>query len=296
MATNILKGVSVTGIRTYRFHVEVIEEDESVAGEGISEEKEREDAAIEPQAQTATENEAIRLELENIEQLKEDAQAELSQLKTALLEEVEELKAKAIKEGREEGHEQGREEGHGKGYALGFDEGKKLALQELEDLKEEARDHIKEAQTYVEEARKKSREIVASSEKTVIELAMAVAEKLLFDQLDLAPEKVLNIVRDAIGKVPDGETVKVFVSEQDYDICLRHEEELKDTFAKIRPNFKGIEFLSAKEMPRGSCRVESESGAVEFFLEKEKEQLREAMMELAREEESKILKEEGAHE
>ncbi|MFY9115398.1 MAG: FliH/SctL family protein [Dethiobacteria bacterium] len=294
MTSNILKGVSVKGIRTYRFHIEVIDQEEFTAGEGIPDEKEREDPVLEPQTQTAVDDskETIRLELENIEKLREETQAELSRLKTALLEEVEEFKAKAIKEGREEGYE----EGYGKGYALGFEEGKKLALQELEDLKEEARDNIKEAQRYVEEARKKSREIVASSEKTVIELAMAVAEKLLFDQLDLAPEKVLNIVREAISKVPDGETVKVFVSGQDYDICLRHGEELKKKFAKIRPNFKSIEFLPVEEMPRGSCRVESESGAVEFFLEKEKEQLREAMMKLAREEERKILKEEGAHE
>ncbi|NLZ27960.1 MAG: hypothetical protein GX887_03195 [Firmicutes bacterium] len=292
MMSNILKGVSIKGTRRYRFHIEVVELEEPSAEKEPTGEMEGENPLPDLQEKaTADDNyEMARLEVEK--KLREEVQAELGNLKAALLEEVEELKLKAIGEGREEG----REEGHGEGYTLGFEEGKKQALQELESLKEEARGEIKEAQLHVEEARQKSREIVASSEKTVIELALAVAEKLLFEELDLAPEKVLNIVREAIEKAPDGETVKVFVSEQDYDICLRHAGELKDRFAKIRPHFKNIEFFAVEEIPRGSCRVETESGAVEYFLEEEKEELEEAMLKLAREEERKILKEEGADE
>jgi len=292
LTSNILKGVSVKGTRRYRFHIEVVELEKPSAGEEPTEETESEDTVSDPKERaTADDNyETVRLEIEK--NLREEVQDELGRLKAALLEEVEERKQKAIREGREEGHE----EGYGEGYTLGFEEGKKQALQELEGLKEEARGKIEEAQLHVEEGRQKSREIVASSEKTVIELALAVAEKLLFEQLDLAPEKVLNIVREAIEKAPDGETVKVFVSEQDYDVCLRHAEELKSRFARIRPHFKNIEFFAMEEIPRGSCRVETESGAVEYFLEKEKEELREVMMKLAREEERRILKEEGADE
>ena len=249
-----------------------------------AEAKEREEKAAEEEARLVAQEERLKGEREAVERLKEEGREELAALRKELFVEIAESREKAKKEAREEG------------YSNGYEEGKKNSLDEFEDVIGDARrelararEEVKKASEYLKDARRRARETVAASERTIVDLAMAVADKLLRKQLLIAPETVVHIVRDTVKSLPDGEHIRVFVNTEDLDVCLANQEKLEEEFIKIRPHFKNIEFHGEEELTRGSCRVESESGVVEFLLDEEKEALREEMTALARKEERSIL-------
>ena len=260
-----------------------------------AEAKEREEKAAEEKAKLAAEEERLKEERKVVERLKEEGKNELADLRKELFLEIAESREKAKKEAYEEG------------YGTGYEEGKKSSLEEFEEIIGDAhrelaraKEEVIKASGYLKDAQRRAKETVAASERTIVDLAMAVADKLLRKQLLISPDTVVHIVRDTIKSLPDGEHIRVFVNNEDIGVCLENQDKLEDEFKRIRPHFKNIEFHADEELERGSCRVESESGVVEFLLNEEKEALREEMMALARKEERRILesaeKEEGAEE
>ncbi|MEW5785303.1 MAG: FliH/SctL family protein [Bacillota bacterium] len=138
------------------------------------------------------------------------------------------------------------------------------------------------------EARQRSREIIAASEVKVVELAMAAAERLLQTQLEMAPEKVIHIVREAMRLMGGGEKMAVYVSPPDLGACLGMQEKMKAEFSEVNR----LEFLPDEALSRGSCRIESENGTAEYLLHEESRQLKEMLLAIARREETKQLEEE----
>ena len=148
------------------------------------------------------------------------------------------------------------------------------------------RARLKEAELCLREARQRSREIIAASEVKVVELAVAAAERLLQTQLELAPDKVIQIVREAMRLMAGGEKVTVFVSPADLGACLGMQERIKKEFTGVNR----LEFLPDGDLARGSCRIESENGTVEYLLHEESRRLKELLLDLARREKVKWLR------
>ncbi len=170
------------------------------------------------------------------------------------------------------------------GYEQGYKQGREEAEAEIAALRREAEARLKEAELCLREARQRSREIVAASEAKVVELAVAAAERLLQTQLELAPDKIIHIVREAM-RLMTGERITVFVSPADLGACLSMQEQIKKEFTGVNR----LEFLPDGALERGSCRVESENGTVEYLLHEEGRRLKELLLDLARREESKLI-------
>lgn len=166
--------------------------------------------------------------------------------------------------------EQGLREGYEKGLAR--------AEEECRLMREEAESGLREAERTLNEARLRSKEIVSSSENKIVELAMAVAERLVRTRLELAPDTINSIVRSTMNMLHDGEQVEIFVNPADLEACLGYREQLKEEFHRVLK----IEVTPDDSIPRGSCRIESECGAAEYMLEEEKEQLKSTLLNIAR--------------
>lgn len=170
----------------------------------------------------------------------------------------------------------------------GYDQGKVKAEDECRSMRESAAAKLREAELSLREAKQRYKEIIASSETKIVELSIAVAERLVYKQLDVAPDTVKAIIRETMNMLNGGEQVDLYVNPDDLDICRQYGEQLKAEFADIVK----LEILSDSKLPRGSCRIESESGVAEYLLEEEKEQLKEMLMNLARKEEKEAVEEE----
>ena len=172
-----------------------------------------------------------------------------------------------------------------------YEQGKARVEDECRLMRESAETKMREADLLLREARQKSKEIVASSEHKVVELALAVAERLVRTQLETSPETITAIVRDTMNMLNGGEQVELYVNPADFNSCQSFSSELKNEFREITK----LDVLPDDSIPRGSCRIESESGVAEYLIDEEKAQLKETLLNLARGEEEKQTEEEAAY-
>lgn len=169
----------------------------------------------------------------------------------------------------------------------GYEQGLARAEEECRSSKEKASASLREAELTLREARQRSKEIIASSERKIVELAMAVAERLVYRQLDLESETITSIARETINMLNEGNQVDLYVNPTDFEKCLEYSVSLKKEY----PDINKLEILPDPQLPRGSCRVESESGVVEYLIDEEKEQLKEMLLKIARNEENRLIEE-----
>ncbi len=164
----------------------------------------------------------------------------------------------------------------------GYEEGKARAEEETRALREEAEASLKEAGEILSNSRRKAKEIVASSENKIVELAVAVAERLVCKQLELDPEAITGIVRETMNILDGGEQVELYVNPSDLESCLSYRENLKEDFKEIIK----LDIIADEKISRGSCRVESESGVAEYIIGEEKNQLEDLLLSIARQDEA----------
>ncbi|MDZ4133792.1 MAG: FliH/SctL family protein [Dethiobacteria bacterium] len=169
----------------------------------------------------------------------------------------------------------------------GYEQGKTKAEDECRTMRESAANKVKEAELSLREARQRAKEIIASSETKIVELALAVSERLVRTQLTVAPETVTAIVRETMNMLNGGEQVDLYVNPADIDACVGFSDRLKEEFKEIVK----LEVLADSQLPKGSCRIESESGVAEYLIEEEKEALEKTLLQLARKEEAKLIEE-----
>lgn len=169
----------------------------------------------------------------------------------------------------------------------GYEQGKTKAEDECRTMRENAAIKLKEAELSLREARQRAKEIIASSETKIVELALAVSEKLVRTQLTVAPETVTAIVRETMNMLNGGEQVDLYVNPADLDACVGFSDRLKEEFKEIIK----LEVLADSQLPKGSCRLESENGIAEYLIEEEKEALEKTLLQVARKEEAKLIEE-----
>ncbi len=172
----------------------------------------------------------------------------------------------------------------------GYEQGKTKAEDECRTMRESAANKLKEAELSLREARQRAKEIIASSETKIVELALAVSERLVRTQLSVAPETVTAIVRETMNMLNGGEQVELYVNPADIDACVGFSDRLKEEFKEIVK----LEVLADSQLPKGSCRIESESGVAEYLIEEEKEALEKTLLQLARKEETKLIEEDDS--
>lgn len=172
----------------------------------------------------------------------------------------------------------------------GYEQGKTKAEDECRSMRESAANKVKEAELSLREARQRAKEIIASSETKIIELALAVSERLVRTQLSVAPETVTAIVRETMNMLNGGEQVDLYVNPADIDACVGFSDRLKEEFKEIVK----LEVLADSQLPKGSCRIESESGVAEYLIEEEKEALEKTLLQVARKEEAKLIEEDDS--
>ncbi len=160
----------------------------------------------------------------------------------------------------------------------GYNEGLARAEEECQEIKNKANTTLKEAESCLQEARKRGKDIVASSERKIIELSMAVTKKLIQTQLEVSPETIMAIVQDAIAMLNGGEQVEVFVNPDDMESSLKLREQLLKEFTE----FIKLEVCEDKTLPRGSCRIETESGLVEYLIDEEIDKFKEILLKIVK--------------
>ena len=194
---------------------------------------------------------------------------------------IEEIRNNAREEGYQNGFAQGKQEGttagKNEGMALGHEEGILQGRQEaMEEMKANVAAAAEKAQGMLELAREQVCEMIAAAEPQIIEIALAVASKVVAREIEENPMVILPIVRKAVEKVKDQETVSIRVNPQDFDMVLMAKNELQVMVGREQ----ALTLAADGTISAGGCVIDTPNGMVDARLDTQFELIRKALSEV----------------
>jgi flagellar assembly protein FliH len=153
------------------------------------------------------------------------------------------------------------------GYAEGHEKGLKDGLAETTA----AAQTLGEALREVHELRRREAE---EMERDAVELALALAGKILVGALQVEPERILEIVRGALRRVSERRRITVLVDPADIDL-------VSGALAELQVQAGGIELCDVqadRRVGRGGAIVRTAEGEIDATVETQLERARELML------------------
>ena len=170
---------------------------------------------------------------------------DLPQIALPSVEELEAMREAARQDGYVQGLEEGRATGHAEGYADGARQGKQQAEQELE--------HLRAIAATFSDAVNAADETIAGD---VLELALRLARGMVRTAFDVRPELILEVVRDAIDRLPVLQQPAVMSLNPEDAVLVR--EGMAEELAK-----GGWRVVEDSQIARGGCKVETASNQID---------------------------------
>ena len=215
---------------------------------------------------------------QDVGQLKDQAAqilSETEQMVKELLGTARQEAEKIIRNSREEAQaliEGGREklrEIEEEAYAKGWQEGTKAAREEYEAK-------LREADAILDKAQEEKWQVVAGSEEEIVRLSVAVARKVINREMETNPEIVADMVKRAIQKATDREELTVRVNPDNLDVTINARDDISQQVKGIRK----LKVLADPAIAPGGCVVESHNGTVDARIERQMNEIEQALMEV----------------
>ncbi len=161
----------------------------------------------------------------------------------------------------EEAKQVGYEEGHEMGKQQGYDE---------------CQEHIQFAQTIVLSAKEDYQQYLQSAEKTILDLAVQIAKKIIDLELHANEEAYIQLVKKAIKDTRECDYVQLRVHPVQYDAVLSHKEELSSIFPKENQFF----IFPDDELKETSCIIEASNGRIDASIDSQLLEIKQKSLEL----------------
>lgn len=156
-------------------------------------------------------------------------------------------------------HAAGFEEGRQAGYAAGLAEGRAHAAVEAQKIHAIAQSAAAGLQALGD--------TLATG---TVELAIAIAQKVLLREIETQPDAITAVVREALTLLPEGaERVRIIVNNADA-------EQVRAFVSELAPA-QEIAVIGAADVARGGCRIQSACGDVDATLQTRFKQVLDAL-------------------
>lgn len=203
----------------------------------------------------------------DMEKVEQEAAAILAQART----QADELIAQAHSR-----TEQIERDAYEKGHATGYQDGYQKGLQVAKANEEQARrqfDHA--AENLLQEIDSLQSYVYRETEKEMIGLAVEIAEKLVGRQLDIRPDTIVDLAKNACVQARDSKQIVLYVSPEQLDAVKVRQDEIEELF------YRSEHFVVAADpgITAGGCRVETECGYIDAQRETMSEQVKKIIKE-----------------
>ncbi len=153
-----------------------------------------------------------------------------------------------------------QEDAYKAGYELGLDEGRKKAFDENSKV---INDHLSEMDKVLSSFATMKHDIFSANENSLMQLLFAMATKIAQYQLEINPDAIIEVVRNAVSHAQDEQEIRVQVSTAQFDFISG----LKNENAREFEFLKKIKFESNDEIQPGGCLVQTNFGEVDARVE-----------------------------
>ncbi|MCL5037243.1 MAG: FliH/SctL family protein [Chloroflexi bacterium] len=164
------------------------------------------------------------------------------------------------------------EDANQEGYEAGYEAGDKAGREAYVSLMEEA------AELY-DAAKEERLRVLSTVEPEVAELAVEIAERVINQEVKSDPNIVLNMVKEALGKIKDRDEITIRVNPDDLPIV----EGAKESFTRFMQGIREYTISGDARIERGGCIIESNLGSVDSRLKTRIEAIKVAFDNTARE-------------
>ena len=154
-------------------------------------------------------------------------------------------------------------------YVRGYTQGEKVGIESGKKIVEPILNNFQQALVELERIRK---EIYVSAEKETVELSLAIARKIVGHEVATNRNVVLNVVKEALGKLVDHEKIRVRISPSDLEFILNS----RDQFSNTVENADGIVFEEDNAILSGGCVIETDLGSIDARVESQFQVLEDA--------------------
>lgn len=201
-------------------------------------------------------------------QLIKDAMNEKQQMLSEAEEDIARLKEDAYAQAFEEGQKAGFDQGYNEGKEQGYSEGKDMSQQLVEQARETIRDAQRDIETYSQEKK-----------ESLLSLSVHMAEKIIQERLESTPDGLLELVHPILHQLDQKE---------DYVSLTVHSSKRKDIRERIpllEKNYPGVRFvvLGDDNVDALGCIVESAHKVVDLQVKNQLLAMIEEMKESERE-------------
>ena len=162
-------------------------------------------------------------------------------------------------------------------YQKGFSDGKKIGAEEGEiagfeqatKKLEPLLDGLQQALMQLGNLRKNTYRII---EQEVVELALAIARKVICREIEVDKEVVVCVAREALSKVEDPGNVKIKMNPSD----LQFINETKYQLSELIGNIDNVTIEPGEHIRSGGCVIETNLGEIDARIEKQLEAVEES--------------------
>lgn len=179
------------------------------------------------------------------------AAVDLNVLKASLAKEVQRASQQAYAEGLAEG------------LAEGIRKGKALHQQEN-------RQPIESLGVLLTEVANIKQKILEQAEQQVLELSLAVAEKIIHLEVTTNREVIQGLLKEAIRHIADRDNMKIRIHPQDF----RYMMEIKSDFMKTIDGIKNVVFEQDDAIARGGALIETLYGEVDARIDQQYQEVK----------------------
>jgi len=165
---------------------------------------------------------------------------------------------------------QAYDEGHQQGYAEGMIQGQQAGRAEMQQAIDQA---IAKTGRTLAAGEQAAKQMIVTAQEQIVEIALAVARKILAYEIAENPMVVLPLVKTALQKVSDQEEVVIRVSIDDFDAVLLAKKELQTMVGREQ----ALAIIVDSTIEGGNCIIDTSYGTVDARIDTQFETIKKAL-------------------
>jgi len=155
---------------------------------------------------------------------------------------------------------QSYQEGFNEGLEKGISEGEKTGSERTAQKLEPVLDSLRQALLQLKNLRQDTYQRL---EKEVVELALAIARKVICREIEVDKEVVVWVAREALAKIEDPGKITIKLNPSDFQFI----NETKYQLSEMIGNIDNVKLESEDSIQSGGCLVETDLGEIDARIE-----------------------------
>lgn len=174
--------------------------------------------------------------------------------------------------------DQSKKEGYEQGYQSGFAEAQELLEKQYEDM-------LKESKQILERAQQMKEQLIQEAEPFLLELSLAIAEKIIDQQVTLSQDWILGSIKKKLARRREQGLITLCVSPAHFENILNAREELMialDSQAELQ-------IVPDTRITDHGCVLRTSFGSVDATVGTQLQEIKAALMQIAQEQQTQQI-------